>query len=173
MKKSFSYLLPFFLLLVTAILVFRWLQSRPTGLDINGATEGIEISDLTGDEVSPLGSSDAQKVNLSPINEESSEPMTGEIRYTASNDGSKTNFTVFTMLPELSTGEGSYQVWFEGDKGRTKAMKLHFAKGGYLGEGSISSDFDEVNVLISQEQVDDNTVEKELLSGTIQLKKSE
>lgn len=176
MKKALSYALPAAALIILVLLAFRWLSNRPnSGMisDTAQSAEGIEINDLTNDTVKPTGISDMESVQLSePDNAMDTTPVQGEIRYAPLKDDT-TRFTVSADLPELKTDEGFYQLWVEGEKGRKKAMKLVVGKGGYMAEGALSSEFNQVKVIISKEKVDDDTVEEVKLEGTVNLKKAE
>jgi len=169
MKKALSFLFPLAALLLIAILAFRWMTNKPAAPQgsISQSAEGIEISDFTDDDLSPQGVEDMESVKLSsPTGEASAQ---GQIRYAQDEANNKTQFTVAATLPELNADEGFYQLWFEGDKGRKKAMKLVIGKGGFMGEGALTSDFDTVKVLISKEKVDDDTLEELRLEGTLDL----
>lgn len=170
MQKSLSYVLPIAALAILAFLAFRWLRTQPAAPQgsISESAEGIEISDLTGDETRPTGMVDQQTVKLNQATS-SAVPQQGEVRYNKTTDD-KTQFTVSADLPELKSGE-FYQLWVEGDKGRKKAMKLVYEKGGYMTEGTLSSEFDQVKVIISKETKDDEELETVQLEGTINLNK--
>lgn len=177
MKKSFSYILPIAALFVLALLAFRWISSRPNQGSITPtaqSAEGIEINDLTGDEKAPSGMKDAEMVKLTAPESTSSAmtkaPSAGEIRYTV-DPNDKTRFTVSANLPKLDEKSGFYQLWIEGSKGRKKAMRLEFEKGGYVADGSLSAEFDEVKVIVSKEQTDDDQLEEVVLEGVVPLKK--
>lgn len=177
MKKTLSYALPAAALIILVLLAFRWLSNRPNNgmiSDTAQSAEGIEINDLTDDSEKPTGITDMETVKLNePANAtDSVSPVQGEIRYAPLADDS-TRFTISADLPDLKTDEGFYQLWVEGEKGRKKAMKLVVGKGGYMAEGSLSSDFDSVKVIISKEKVDDDKIEDVKLEGTVNLKKTE
>ncbi|MEO8581942.1 MAG: hypothetical protein ABI425_05215 [Patescibacteria group bacterium] len=173
MKKSMSYVLPLAALAILGFLAFRWLRSEPGNPGSISPTaesaEGIEISDLTGNESKPTGMVDTQRVKLTQTTP-SETPEQGEVRYSKTDDNA-TRFTVSADLPELKDNSSFYQLWMEGDKGRKKAMKLSFEKGGYVSEGVLSSNFDEVKIIISKETKDDDQMEEVQLEGTINLKK--
>lgn len=164
MNKSLSYLLPLGAGLLLAVLAFRWFSDRPapTG-DISQNAEGIEIRDVVDDQTSPEGVADRDVVQLESENEMAS----GEIRYSLT-DNNDLGFSVQASLPELSEGQ-IYQLWFEGERGARKAVQLQPHKGGYLGEGLLSSEFRELKVIVSRETTDDNTIEEVMLGGTISI----
>lgn len=171
MKKQLSYVLPLAALAILAFLAFRWMRSQPGNpgsITPNAeSAEGIEISDLTGNEAKPTGMKDQQSAKMTQP-EDITTPGQGTMRYGTTADG-KTSFTVSADLPELKSGEGFYQLWIEGDKGRKKAMKLVFEKGGYMTEGALSAEFDQVKMIISKETKDDDQLEQVQLEGTINL----
>lgn len=172
MQKSLSYLLPLVALLILVMLVFRWYNSiRPEG-EVSGSAEGIEITDLTSDDQAPLGVEDSISIPLEP-NEEVGQYQ-GEIRLGNEPDESgSTPFSISASLPELEDGEGFYQVWFEGEKGRKKAMRLSYKKGGYMGEGKLSSEFTSLKMTISKEMNDDDEIEEVMMEGTVNLDSTE
>lgn len=178
MKKSLSYALPAAALIILVLLAFRWLSNRPGPggaiSDTAQSAEGIEINDLTNDTQRPTGIADMESVKLNtPANATASAaPVQGEVRYAPMADDS-TRFNVSADLPELKAGSEFYQLWVEGEKGRKKAMKLSLGKAGYIAEGALSSEFDQVKVIISKERVDDEQIEDVQLEGTINLKKAE
>lgn len=171
MKKSLSYVLPLLALLVLGLLAFRWLSNKPgngTIPETAESAEGIEINDVTGDQAKPQGIADMESTKLtSPSTVKT--PEQGEVRYGKTSDD-KTRFTISADLPELKDKKEFYQLWIEGEKGRKKAMKLSFEKGGYMAEGNLSSEFKQVKVIISKEKNDDAELEEVQLEGTINLK---
>lgn len=169
-KVLVSYLLPIAALLLLAIVAFRWLNARNNqNGQINTSPEGIEISDLTGDEQMTLGVNDVQSAPLT-VPETVNIIGQGEIRLGEPLVGAQTiPFTITTQLPELTPEEGFYQVWFEGEKGPKKAMRLVREKAGYVGDGAISSEFSELRVMVSHEMQDDNQIEELVLEGIVNL----
>jgi hypothetical protein len=169
MNKTLSYVLPIVALAILAFLAFRWMRSQPNTGSITPnaeSAEGIEISDLTGDETRPTGMADQQTTRMSqPENAET--PAQGTVRY-GTTDDNKTNFTVTADLEEPAAGE-FYQLWIEGEKGRKKAMRLVYEKGGFMTEGALSAEFDQVKFIISKEKTDDDQIEEVQLEGTINL----
>ena len=176
MKKSLSYALPAAALIILVLLAFRWLSNRPGNQgaisDTAQSAEGIEINDLTNDTARPTGIVDMESVKLNtPVNATASAvPVQGEVRYAPLSDDS-TRFTISADLPELKASDEFYQLWVEGAKGRKKAMKLTLGKAGYIAEGALSSEFDQVKVIISKEKKDDEQIEDVQLEGTVNLKK--
>lgn len=168
MQRSLSYLLPLAALLLVAVLGYRWLNNRPSDAgDITQNAEGIEIADLTGDEPTLSGVDDRTTVQL-----ESTDDMArGDLRYSLVGED-QVQFSVQATLPELEENE-HYQLWFEGEKGPKKAMKLIPNKGGYLGQGTLSSEFDAIRVMVSKESTDDNTIESVILEGNLELVEAE
>lgn len=168
MKRSLSYLLPLAALLLVAVLGFRWLNNRPTSDgDITQNAEGIEISDLTADDPAPEGVADRETVRL----DSKVEMARGDIRYSLL-DEDRVQFSVQSTLPELEEGQ-HYELWFEGEKGPKKAMRLIENKGGYLGQGTLSSEFSNIKVIVSRESTDDNTIEEVMLEGMVELQPDE
>ncbi len=175
MKKPLSYVLPTIALVIIVFLAFRWLRGANNQGSITPtaeSAEGIQISDLTGDEEKPTGMKDQEVVKLTQPSPAAQVPEQGEVRYSPSSDN-KTQFTVSADLPELKDDSSFYQLWVEGDKGRKKAMRLVYEKGGYITGGSLSSEFDKVKVIISKETKDDDEMEEVQLEGTINLKKDQ
>ena len=170
MKKSLSYLLPLAAFVLLAIIGIRWLNARnnKTG-EIPLSAEGIEISDLTGEEQATLGVMDAKAVELTAP-ESSKVVAKGEIRVGEKLETTgRTPFTLTAQLPELKTADGYYQVWFEGEKGPKKASRLVREKGGYVLDGAISSEFNSVKVIVSKEKQDDTQIEEVVLEGNLDL----
>lgn len=168
MQKSLTYLLPLAALLIIAVVGFRWINNRPepTG-EVTENAQGIEISDLTGDESTPSGVVDRETVKL----ESKVQMAQGQIRYNEI-EGDRIQFTVQGTMPELKENE-HYQLWFEGDKGPKKGSRLIPNKGGYLSEGIVSSEFDTLKVVVSKETNDDNTIEEVVLEGNVTLNSEE
>ncbi len=170
MNKSLSYLLPIAGLLLLAVVGIRWLNARDAqNGQIPLSAEGIEISDLTGEEQSSMGIEDAETTTLS-IPESSTVTGKGEIRVGEKIVSTgRTPFTLTTQLPELKATDGFYQVWFEGEKGPKKAMRLVREKAGYVIDGAISSEFEQVKVIVSKEKQDDAQIEEIVLEGNLDL----
>lgn len=171
MKKSLSYVLPIAALVILALLAFRWLSNRPDSGTISPSAEsaeGIEISDVTGEEAAPTGIIDMESTRLTTP-ESLETPAQGEVRYGKTVDN-KTRFTISADLPKVNDNTEFYQLWIEGDKGRKKAMRLSYEKGGYMAEGELSAEFEQVKVVVSKEITDDDQVEEVQLEGMINLK---
>lgn len=170
MKKTFSYLLPAAALLLLAVVGIRWLNSRNAqNGQISQSAEGIEITDLTGGEQMTLGVNDAKSISLT-VPESSEVTGTGELRLGEKIENSdRIPFTLIAQLPELKADEGFYQVWFEGERGPAKAMRLVREKTGYVVDGALTSQFDQVKVIISKETQDDAQVEEVVLEGNVEL----
>jgi hypothetical protein len=170
MQKTLSYLIPLGALLIVVILAYRWVKNTPPQGAITPAAEsaeGIEITDVTGNETSPLGVVDSTVVKLNPTTQ--TEPVSGEVRYSETTPEA-VRFTVFANLPELTIGQ-VYQLWIEGEKGRKKAMRLEVGKGGYFAEGNLTADFNQVKFIVSKEVKDDDQLEEVLLDGVVTIKK--
>lgn len=168
MKKFLPFVFPVAAFVIVAVLAFRWynLQTEPQGETSSTFAEGVQIEDLTEDERNQvlLGAGDFETVEL--VNsDEAADDMMGQIRYELK-DG-KVRFSVMAGLPELSTGQ--YQVWLkdiESDAVR-KAFVLEFMKGGHQGSAAISEKVLPFEVIVSEEMVDDDQIEKVLMQGTI------
>lgn len=170
MKKFLPFVFPAAALLIVAVLAFRWYstQIQPVG-EVGPATfaEGVQIEDLSTTEQNQvmLGAGDYETVMLEPSSSSDSAEMMGQVRYELA-DG-KVKFSVMAGLPMLETGR--YQVWLKSVESEAlrKAFVLEFSKGGYLGSAAISEDVLPFEVILSQESVDDNSLERVLLRGTI------
>lgn len=170
MKKFLPFVFPAAALMIVAILAFRWYssQTQPVG-EVGPATfaEGVQIEDLSTTEQNQvmLGVGDYQTVMLEPNQSSDSAEMMGQVRYELA-DG-KVKFSVMAGLPILS--QGQYQVWLKSvdSEALRKAFVLEFSKGGYLGSAAISEDVLPFEVILSQESVDDASIEQVLMRGVI------
>lgn len=163
MKKIYPYIFPAVALLFVLFLLFRWynLRTQREG-DMSLLSENVKIENLDASEANSFlkGTGDFQTTELAGEPEYS-----GQVRYEVV-DG-KVLFSVMTTLPELN--EGTYQVWLKETEGasKRKAFNLEYAKGGYMGSAAIDADLLPLEVIVSQEMENDDTLEKVLLRGVI------
>ena len=118
-----------------------------------------ELSQTERDRVTK-GVGDYQSVDL-----EGSDQQTGQVRYETV-DG-KILFSVSADLPVVSSG--MYQVWLKSpESGQMKpAFVLESTKGGYQGSASISADILPVEIVVTQELVNDQTPETVVMKGLL------
>lgn len=167
MKKVVPFIFPLIALVIVLGLLFRWYSLR-TNSDgqISPAAQSIEVSDITSEEENRLArpAQDLQSVNLTPTSTDSAVPAQGRVRYEMV-DG-KVNFSVSATLPELKTGR--YQVWLRSEGEVTKAMVLRLQKGGWMASGSVSGDHLPLEITVSHEEMDDDTMEQVMLKAQIE-----
>lgn len=176
MKKYSSYILPALVVLVILSLIFRWYRNRQRVEKVSEFGEGIQIENLTDQEVSNAlkGVGDYQTVDLkpeptaSPVTSEgemAAMPNNGMIRYDIA-DG-KVKFSVMATLPEMSVGR--YQVWLRtlDDSTLQRVFVLEMNKGGYVGSAAVSQDLLPFEVIVSKEMTDDSKMEDIIMRGTI------
>ncbi len=133
MKKFYPYILPTVALLTILIMLIRWYanQTKENDLeDINTNTYDVET--LNDDELKNLRNSSNLKFSkFTNVNEKVG---SGEVMYNIKDD--KVVFSVSADLPK----DNSYEVWIVPNEGMpTKAFDLDYGKGGFFGNGSISS----------------------------------
>lgn len=166
MKKYLPFVFPAIAVLLVLFLAVRWFSlrsSRPEVGDQFG--QNMDIQNITGQsmtEVTGIGGYETVELEAA----DPTQPTMGEIRYDMTDDG-KVQMTVMGALPELTTGQ--YQVWFkqvDGD-GMRKAFVLEQNKGGYLGSAAVSADVLPVEVIVSKEMSDDETMETVILRGVL------
>lgn len=169
MKKIYPYIFPAVALFFVLFLLFRWynLRTQKEG-DMSLLSEGVKIENLDPAEARGFlnGVNDYQTVDL-----EGDPEYTGQIRYEIK-DG-KVLFSVIATLPELKTG--FYHVWLKETEGASKrrAFNLEYVKGGYMGSAAINADLLPLEVIVSEEIINDDTLEKVLLRGLLEAEQVE
>lgn len=163
MKKYTPYIFPLVVLSVVFLLVFRWYSMRTQRLEPDTFAEGIEIENLSEDEManSINGVGDYQEVNLTSSDENSQ----GEIRYEIKDD--KVRFSVMANLPE---SDQEYKVWLkevDGDAIR-EGFVLIPGKGGYVGSAALPAELLPFEVIVSEEANAEDVSESSVLNGVIQ-----
>lgn len=162
MKRVLPYALPVAALAVVAFLSFQWFNNRTQRpSELNTLGEGVQIEDLTGADQERImrGSGDVKRVDLKAVGEGA-----GQVRYELKD--AKLSFTVMAELPELA--QGQYQVWLKkAGSDAQKAFVLEYSKGGFVGSGAVSAEFQPFEVVVSKELRPDMTMEEVVLSGQI------
>lgn len=164
MKKVLPFVFPLVALIIVGFLAYRWYSlntaNRP---GTNGEVgEGVQIEDLSTAEQEQIirGTGDFQRVQLE------GEPQTGgEIRYEVED-----NRVRFSVVGDLPPAEGGmYTVWLRtpGSEQTRKAFVLEASKGGYVGSAAVSADVLPLEVVVSREMTDDDTLETVVLRGTL------
>lgn len=166
MKKYVPFIFPAIALVIVLFLGYRWYVAQTTKGQISANGEGVKIEDLSTEEASKMqgtGAKDLPSVELKGEGE-----TTGQVRYELKND--RVNFSVNAELPALKDGEGMYQVWVRqmGQDSKSKAFTLKESKSGYMGSAAFQASLLPVEVVVSKEVNDDDTIETTVLTGTIQ-----
>lgn len=184
MKKYTPYILPLVILSIVFFLVFRWYNARTNQAKPDLFGEGVQIENLSEDELRNTlsESADLEKVDLKQVEEAQkaegatgrseelkSAVLTGSIRYEYQ-DG-RVRFSVIASLPEDVKDEGQYNVWLhqpdtDGHDTDKFVFNLTKQKGGFLGTASIPTDQLPVTVLVARGT--ELAVGDVLLEGTIE-----
>jgi len=170
MKKFTPFIFPLIVLGIVIFLLFRWYQMRTNGVDEKlSFGEGIEIEDLSGDELDSVmqGGESIKTVELQPeTTSQQDKTDSGVIRYEVVNN--RVAFSVITQLPEPT--EGVYQVWLKdiNSNEMQKAFVLEPGKGGFMGGAAVSTDLLPFEVVVSQEKADDDVIEQVILRGRLE-----
>jgi hypothetical protein len=167
MKKYTPYIFPLVVLSVVFLLVFRWYSMRTQRLDQDLFAEGVEIENLSEDELvrSISGVGDYDSVEL----EAAAEDSQGVIRYELKDD--KVRFSVMANLPETGA---DYRVWLkevDGDAMR-EVFVLESGKGGYIGSAALPAELLPFEVIVSQEENSSDAIDSSVLRGIIQAEDS-
>lgn len=170
MKKYTPYIFPLVVLSVVFLLVFRWYSMRTQRLEPDTFAEGVEIENLSEDELvnSINGVGDYEVVDLT-ASEESEEEVQGEIRYEIVDE--KVRFSVMANLPE---SDMDYHVWLkevDGDAIR-EVFTLEPGKGGYVGSAALPSELLPFEVIVTEGADAVDAAETNVLRGTIQAEES-
>lgn len=167
MKKYIPFVFPALALAIVIFLGYRWYsaQTMKSNGQISEFGEGVEIEDLSSDQLNKLKATGAKDVPSVPLTGEVE--GTGQVRYELADD--KVAFTVSADLAAPKSGE-FYQVWLKEVDGESKkkAFKLEFGKGGYVGWGAVSKDTMPFEVVVSKETNDDDQIEAVQLTATVQ-----
>jgi hypothetical protein len=164
MKKVLPFIFPLIALIIVGFLAYRWYSlntaNRPGA---NGEIgEGVQIEDLSTAEQEQIirGTGDFQRVELQGEAE-----TRGEIRYEVENN--RVRFSVVADLPPAQGGV--YTAWLRtpGSEQTRKAFLLEASKGGFVGSAAVSADVLPLEVIVSREQNDDDTLETVVLRGTV------
>lgn len=165
MNKIAPFIFPLIALVIVIALLLRWysIRTNPTG-EISPEAQNIEVTEVSAEDEARLsrGTQDLKSIDLEPVATDSAEPAQGRVRYEAVNG--KLNFSIVALLPRT---ERMYQVWLRNNGQTTKAMKLELEKGGWMASGSISEEHLPLEIIVSQEANDDNTMEVIILNGQI------
>jgi len=163
MKKYTPYIFPLVVLSVVFLLVFRWYNMRTQKLEQDSFAEGVEIENLSEDELAKSinGVGDYSSVNLSPESEDSQ----GVVRYEVK-DG-KVRFSVIANLPEL---DGDYQVWLKEVDGEAmrEVFTLVSGKGGYVGSAALPAELLPFEVIVSEKTDMTEALKTNVLRGAIE-----
>ncbi|MBU0974112.1 hypothetical protein KKD03_00215 [Patescibacteria group bacterium] len=167
MKKYTPYIFPLVVLSVVFLLVFRWYSMRTQRMDENLFAEGVEIENLSEDEMakSISGVGDYNNVDLTS----SSADALGIVRYELKDD--KVRFSVMANLPE---SENEYRVWLkevDGDNMR-EVFTLVPGKGGYIGSAALPSELLPFEIIVSEEVSAEGAKEANVLRGVLDVQDS-
>lgn len=170
MRRFLPFVFPLIAFLIVVGLLYRWytLRANPQG-QISDQASSVEVQPLsTADQtrLNTRGVADLKSVDLMPVASPAPKalPAQAAVRYEVV-DG-KVNFTVGGTLPALPAGQ-VYQVWLQSGASASKAFTLSNEKGGWMGSGSINAAKLPVDVVVSQEATQDNTIEQVILKGTL------
>ena len=161
MKKYTPYIFPLVVFAIIFMLVFRWYNLRSERMQYALLGEGVEIENLSQEEVADFnGVGDYESVDLDSNNEETD----GVIRYEVKDD--KVRFSVMANLPE---SEDDYRVWLKSTDSNAmrEVFTLEFAKGGYIGSAALPSELLPFEVIVSQNDSPEMADENSLLRGMI------
>lgn len=167
MKKYTPYIFPLVVLSVVFLLVFRWYSMRTQRMDENLFAEGVEIENLSEDEMakSISGVGDYKSVDLSSTDVN----VSGVVRYELKDD--RVRFSVMANLPE---SENEYRVWLKEVDGNNmrEVFTLVSGKGGYIGSASLPSELLPFEIIVSQKSSADAAKETNVLRGTLEAQDS-
>lgn len=163
MKKVLPFVFPLAALLIVIFLAFRWYSMRNPQGQVGPVNEGVSIENLTQEQRERVlrGTADSKTVIFQPLDEKS--VASGDIRYDIQ-DG-QVLFSVDADLPPLNSG--AYQVWLKSGQKMSPAFTLVLSKGGYMGSASVKAETLPVEVTISKEINQDQTMEEAILKGSI------
>lgn len=164
MKKYTPYIFPLVVLSVVFLLVFRWYGMRTSRLDQDLFAEGIEIENLSEDELAESinGVGDYDSVELTS----ESDDAQGVVRYEIKDE--KVRFSVMANLPE---SDQDYRVWLkevDGDAIR-EVFALTPGKGGYVGSAALPAELLPFEVIVSEELDAVDATETSVLRGVIEV----
>jgi hypothetical protein len=164
MKKYTPYIFPLVVLSVVFLLVFRWYSMRTDRLETDLFAEGVEIENLSEDEMvrSINGVGDYDSVELGSESEDSQ----GVVRYEVKEG--KVRFSVVANLPE---SDMDYSVWLkevDGDAMR-EVFTLVSGKGGYVGSAALPSELMPFEIIVSEESNAADVLEMNILRGVVEV----
>lgn len=166
MNKLVPFIFPLIALVIVLALLLRWysLRTNPNG-QISQEGQNIEVTDISAEDEARIsrGAQDLQSIDLEPAATDSAQAAQGRVRYETV-DG-KLNFSISAILAQP---QGIYQVWLRSEGQTTKAMQLELEKGGWMASGSISIEHLPLQIIVSQESNNDNTMEVIILNGQIE-----
>lgn len=168
MNKYLPFVFPLAALIIVAFLAYRWFSMQTVG-PTPEIGEGVEIENLTPDEQTNIvrGTGDFQQADLEAVPAEDddtqAEVVEGTIRYEI-----KDGRVVFSVMADLAQpDQGFYQVWISSGDNQQKAFRLEMNKGGLSGSAALNQSALPFDVTVSQEQTDDQIVERVILRGTV------
>lgn len=165
MRKVLPFIFPLIALVIVAFLAYRWYSLNTANRPEDGIGEGVTIEDLSTAEQDRIirGTGDFQRVELESETEEVE--TRGEIRYEILED--RVTFSVVSDLPPVENGW--YTAWLRtpGTEQVRKAFDLVPGKGGFVGSAAVSADALPLEVVVSREQTNDETLEVVVLTGTL------
>ncbi len=163
MKKYTPYIFPLVVLSVVFLLVFRWYSMRTQRLEQNLFAEGVEIENLSEEELvkSISGVGDYDSVELNSASEDSQ----GVVRYEIKDE--KVRFSVMANLPESNN---EYRVWLKEVDGESmrEVFSLASGKGGYIGSAALPSELLPFEIIVSQEATAEDAKNMNILNGVIE-----
>ncbi len=167
MKKYTPYIFPLVVLSVVFLLVFRWYSMRTQRMDDNQFAEGVEIENLSEEEIakSISGVGDYESVDLEPSNADA----LGVVRYEFKDD--KVRFSVMANLPDSETG---YKVWLKEVNGNSmrEVFSLVPGKGGYIGSAALPAELLPFEIIVSEATSAEEAKESNVLRGTLEAEDS-
>lgn len=163
MNKYLPFVFPAVAMLIIVFLAYRWF-SLQTNRPLADIGEGIEIEDLTPDEAETVMRGTGEDVKEVELAGEEDQPMAqGDVRYEIK-DG-RVRFSVIANLPQPQGG--FYQAWVKAGEAVSKAFRLEMNKGGYAGTAALNQNSLPFEVIVTQEQQDDETMETVILRGIV------
>jgi hypothetical protein len=166
MKKLLPFVFPLIAFGIVIFLAVRWYNAKAHRTDglISDSADSVKVENLSPSQIDQLKkpAKDQKTVELKGNGQ-----VRGQVRYEIRDK--KVSFSVYADLPVLKSGDGFYQVWLQQPTGTIphKAFTLSDTKSGFTGSAAVSADMLPVDVIVSQELKDDDSIENILLRGTV------
>lgn len=164
MRNYLPYIFPVIAILIIGALVFNWYRqnTQPQG-QISEFARDIQVEELS----TPVGvTTPVEDLNTVQLDSAEGVEASGVVRY--SQEGDQLAISVIATLPQLE--QGMYQVWLReiDGEGLVKVASLEMNKGGYQANFRLSAENLPFQVVVSQETTDDEQLETEVLSATLE-----